>query len=174
MLIVEDGTGVANAQSYVQATDVRAFAAARGIPVPSDTTEGTAEIEAKLISAMDYLETNICYQGIKTDSDQELSWPRKNVVIEGSSYPDNRIPKNLRLAQIRLAIEALNGAELLPTLSGRAEDYVVKEKVGPIETEFADPSGFSGLATFTAVDALLKPLLGNECSSGFSFKVTRG
>lgn len=174
MLIVEDGTGVIGAQSYVQASDVRQYASARGIPVPSDTTEGNLQIEQKLITAIDYLESDICYQGSKTEADQELSWPRSGVVIEGADYPDNRIPKNLRLAQIRLSIEALNGVDLMPTISGNAEDYIVKEEVGPIKTEYADPTKFSGLATFTAIDALLKPLLGSKCASGFSFAVYRG
>lgn len=175
MLIIEDGTGKSDAQSYVDVAGFRAFTAARGIPVPSDDAQGNAKIEQSLISAVDYLEITQCWQGQRTKAEQALSWPRKGVVINGASFPDNAIPANLKTAQIRLALEVLNGVDLMPTISGNAADYVIKEKVGPIETEYANPTEFSGQATFTAVDALLAPLLGTACKNAFgSFGVFRG
>ena len=174
MLIIEDGTGKPDAQSYVDVAGFRAFAAARGIPVPSDDTEGNAKVEQSLIAAIDYLETMVCFQGRKTKAEQALSWPRKGVYIDDELYPDNVIPADIKTAQMRLTVESINGIDLMPTISGNAADFVVKEKVGPIETEYADPTKFSGRATFTAVDALLAKWLGDKCRQGVSFKVYRG
>lgn len=173
MLIIEDGTGKTDAQSYASADDVRAFAAARGLSVPSNDPAGTTQIENALVAAVDYLETQVCYQGKKTSSLQALEWPRKGVYFDDEAYPDNAIPRNLKTAQIRLAFEVLSGRDLMPTISGTAEDFVVKEKVGPIETEYADPTKFSGMATFTAVDSLLAPLLGDKCRHSGFFQVYR-
>ena len=173
MLIIEDGTGKVDSQSYASADDVRAFATARGLPVPSSDDAGNTEIENVLVVAVDYLETQVCYQGKKTSSLQALEWPRKGVYFDDEAYPDNAIPRSLKTAQIRLVFEVLRGVDLMPTISGTAADFVVKEKVGPIETEYADPSKFDGKATFTAVDALLAPLLGDKCRHSGFFQVYR-
>lgn len=174
MLIIEDGTGKVDAQSYVTVDEVRAFAVARGLSVPSSDDAGNAQIETALVQAADYLETNLCYQGKKASSLQALQWPRSGVYFDDECYSKTAIPANLKTAQIRLALEVLKGIDLMPTISGTASDFVVKEKIGPIETEYANPSNYDGRATFTAVDALLASLLGLECRHSGSFTVYRG
>jgi len=159
-LIIEDGTGVVDANSYVSTEEYKTYAIARGIAVPSDD-----EIDAALIKAMDYLEIKPCFAGYKIDDEQSLAFPRD--AFTG-------IPKNLKIAQIRLAIAVIEGIELLPNISGNSIDYVIREKVGPIETEYASGSQFSGQATFVAVDALLAALIGDNCGNPFTFSVFRG
>src|SRR5690242_3202764 len=97
-LIIEDGTGVPNANSYVNVADLRAFAAARGISVPSADSEGDAAIEVALINAMDYLQYVPCYKGAQSDSEQALEWPRTGVYMNGSLYNSAAIPKQLKEA----------------------------------------------------------------------------
>lgn len=172
MLIIEDGSGKVDANSYVSVDELRVFASARGLPLPSNDEDGDKQIEQKLILAADYLESEIQYAGDKYSDAQALSWPRRYAYISDKLFPYNAIPKNLKLAQMRLALAALEGVELQPVLSGNAEDYVTEEKVGPIETKYADPTKFSGRATFTAVDALLAPLLGSGTGFG-TFTVVR-
>jgi len=159
-LIIEDGTGVVDANSYVTTDEFKTYALARGITVPSD-----AEIDVALLKAIDYLEIKPCYAGYKINEEQSLAFPRD--AFTG-------IPKNLKIAQIRLAIAVLEGVDLLPIISGNSSDYVIREKVGPIETEYASGSQFSGQATFIAVDALLAALIGDNCGNPFTFSVFRG
>jgi hypothetical protein len=176
-LIVEDGTGMDTAQSAVSAAQLRAWAELRGITVPSNDPAGDTLIEQALVDAMDYLQVDICYRGELVNENQGIPFPRKCFVYEnGSTLGDSVVPNNFKTAQIRLALEVLKGTVLMPTLSGNASDYVIKDKVGPIETEYADPTKFSGKPTFTAVEALLASLIGGDCcpAVGFTFGVYRG
>ena len=52
-LIVETGSIVSGANTYVDLADVRAFASARGITVSTDDTT----LEQQIIKAMDYVES---------------------------------------------------------------------------------------------------------------------
>lgn len=162
-LVVEDGTGIVGANTYVSNAEFRAYALAREISVPSDDAPGNATLDSKLILAMDYLETIPKFEGEPLYESQTLAFPRD--AFEG-------IPKNLKLAQIQLTLAALAGIELIPNVSGKYSDYVIKEKVGPIETTYADPTKFGGATIFTAVDALLEGLLADSFS-GISFQVYR-
>lgn len=171
-LILEDGTGITDATSYVSVTAARDYAAARGVELSDDD----AEVEALLIKAMDYLEAQrALYQGRKTyPGVQALQWPRTGVVLDCHyELPDNVIPQELKNAQSQLCIELFNGIELLPSSDGR---YVKREKVDVIETEFMTPgdlgAGVSQSPSSTAVDALLQPLF-NACGGGYSLRTVR-
>ena len=172
-LIIEDGTGKADAQSVATAEELRGYALLRGISVPSNDAEGTAKIEAALLDAMDYLSIKPCFQGEPFLATQSLPFPRKNVYIRDVKQIDAFMPAAFKTAQIRLALAVLSGVVLMPNISGRSADYVVKEKVGPLEVEYANPTQFNGTTTFTAVDLLLAPLLGGECCETGFLKVFR-
>lgn len=168
-LVIEDGTGKADATSYVTIVEAEAYATARGV-----TLVGT---EAKLVQAMDYLEAQRArYQGEKTwpvavvdppHAAQALQWPRTGVVIDCSvEWPDNAIPVELKRAQMQYAIELQNGFNPMAGTDGRV---VKKTKVDVLEKEFfsATDLGLSGgpVVSVPAVDALLAPLF-NACGAG--------
>lgn len=161
-LIVEDGTGILNSQTYATAVELKAYASLRNISLPSSDIK---IIEGALVRAMDYLETKVCYKGNQVDLAQSLLWPREYVYINDVLFAEDAIPKNLKTAQILLAIESLNGVDLMPTVS--ASDFVIKEKVGPLEIEYADPSKVGISKQFIAVDALLESLIGEQCLGNF-------
>lgn len=168
-IVVEDGSGVANANSYQTVAAARAYAAQRGITLDvSDDVVG-----AQLINATDYLESLECeYQGRKTDCEQSLAWPRTGVVLCCEDFATDAIPKQLVAAQATLVIAQHSGVNLFPNIG--PADYVVREKVGPIETEYADPTKAGITTRITGVDALLAPLFGS-CgdTSGFALKTVR-
>jgi len=166
-LVIEDGSLVANANSYVSVADARAYAEARASNFPTNDAEG----EAALIVAMDYLESlRGEYQGSKVSPGvQSLQWPRTGVVIDGWDVPYTFIPSELKFAQIQLAIESANGTDLMPTGDGRE---VIREKIDVLETEWAPGSGGAAQPIFAKVQAFLAPLLN---SGGLGrMKVTRG
>lgn len=171
-IIVEDGSNVANANSYLSVPQVTEYAGNRGVDL-SDSSED--EIAALLIKGMDYLEAKECeFQGYRTYDDQALSWPRTGVVLNCKEYPGDSIPAQLKgaLAQLVMAQEA--GIDIAPNVS--SDDYIVGAKVGPLSVTLADPSkiGSGDLSpTMTAVDALLKPLFGTCESSSFSLRTVR-
>lgn len=166
-LIVEDGSIVANADSYIDLAYARAYATARGVTLPADD----AEAEALAYKAMDYLEGKRAeYQGDKTDPlNQELQWPRTGVKIDCTEVASDFIPKELKQAQARLMIEANAGVEIQPTRSG---GFIVEDTTGPLTTKYSEKIGVGVEPTISAVDALLVPLF-SSCGQRFALKTLR-
>src|SRR5690349_12886017 len=133
-IIVEDGSGVENANSYVSVETARLYATNRGVTLPASDDE----VAAWLIKATDYLESFACkYQGHKTDCTYPLQWPRTGVVICCVDFPSDAIPKALKDAQCAAVIAQSEGLVLQPNIT--AQDYVTEETVGPITTKYANP-----------------------------------
>jgi hypothetical protein len=163
-LVIENGTNVANANSYTTLAEIRAYALARGVTLPA--VDATLEIAA--IKAMDYLESiRAQYQGLKTYSTQALQWPRTGVWIDNVEFPSTSIPKLLKDAQCQLCIELNNGIDIMPTSTGYG---IKREKVDLIETEYDVNIGTS-ISYMRAVVALLDPLL--KVFKGFSLSALR-
>ena len=169
-IIVEDGSGVNNANSYVTSEYFTAFAAARGAALPSDSDA----LAVLLIRATDYLETFAYeYIGSRFSTTQGLSWPR----IEAYSgltlvCGQNEIPNALKMAQCQCGIGIFNGFDPMANVS--AEDYVIERTIGPITTKFANPVEVGISAKLSAVDSLLAPLLNSFSTAGkFSLKTVR-
>lgn len=172
-LTVEDGSIVADANTYVNVADAKTYASYRGVDFGTDD-DATA---VKLIQAMDYLlQYADDWKGAVVSADQALAWPRQNVELDGPSGPyyfaTDDIPQNLIDAQVQLAMAVQAGVELMPT--GVPGVSIKKEKIGPIETEYATPKemGATAWATLSlpVVDALLAPLF--EADS-FSLRTVR-
>lgn len=168
-IIVEDGTDVANANSYETLANARLYALNRGVVLSSDDDI----LASQMINAFDWLEAKGCkYQGIPTNYNQSSQWPRTGVFLNGYEIADDVIPKQLKSAQIQLTMALSSGVEISPIVE--AGEYVVEEKVGPLTTKYADPTkiGLGDLSPqMTAVEGLLAPLFG---TCGQSFPRLRG
>lgn len=152
-LTIEDGTGVEGADSFATVAEAQAFATARGLTLP----ETDAEIEPLLVKAADFLlGMEDRFQGTRSKQDQRLPFPRYAVVLPGGwELGSSAIPAAIKEAQIRLAIDA-NSTDLRPNGTGQE---VVREKVGPLETEY-NPTGAGTVSpSFHAAMDLLSPLL---------------
>lgn len=166
-LIVEDGTGLENANSYVDIAEAQTIADSRGISLNTDETL----LSQELLQAADRLNTyERQFSGARLDVDQGLSYPRTDSYRLGSKYPSDRIPKELKLAQVTMAGILNAGGELWSV------DYagVKREKIGPLEMEYADNAADSvGNPELPQIDAILQPLLSFSGMSPFNFRVTR-
>ncbi len=168
-ITIEDGSNVANANSFVTIAEVRAYAAERGVTL-SVTDD---DVAIQLIKSKDYLESfAMRYQGEMSNEGQSLQWPRTDVYLYGSetAFPSNLIPKELKAAQKATVVALAQGVDIMPNYS--ASDFVTREKVGPIETEYADPTKVGIVPTLTAVDSLLAPLFGST-ATGFALRTMR-
>lgn len=168
-IIVEDGTGKEDANSYVSVSELISYASNRGVELSDSDSTATL-----LIKASDYLESKN-YKGEKSYLLQALSWPRKNAYIDSNSespFPDNLIPKQIKIAQMQLALIVESGVDLMPTLNN--SEIIIRDKVGPLETEYANPLqyGASLYPEMPQIDSLLAPLV----SSGGAalFRTVRG
>jgi hypothetical protein len=167
-LIIEDGSNVENANSYVSAADARTFATLRGIELSADDSV----VEAQLILAMDYIEAlRDDFKGFKTNERlngseyeevaQSLQWPRCNVYIDDVLFDEHSIPAELKNAQSQLVIEQFNGIDIRPSNCGK---FIIDERVGPLVTKYSEKNGTDVSLNLTAVEDFLNPLL-NERSS---------
>ncbi len=165
-LIVEDGSIVANANSYASIATLRAFADQRGRDLPDDDDQ----LARMCIVAMDYLEgMEYLFKGRRVSALQVLSWPRTGVKINCQLQAETLIPKALVNALCQLTIEAnsLDG-----TLSPTQTDYAIKQEViGPMSTTYAVDTINGSKAfkpVYPIVDTFLRPLL--NLSGGSTYR----
>lgn len=160
-LIIEDGTIVALANSYVTLTEARDFALARGVTLSAVD----ATLEPLVIKAMDFLESlRNTYQGTKVSKAQRLQWPRVDVTVDGFDVDETEIPTVLKDAQCQLIMDVTAGLDLLPNTDGRE---VIKEKIDVLETEYAPSANGTPSPIFTKAMALLECLLDTGASGVF-------
>lgn len=166
-LVKETGAGVPGANTYADAADLAAFAAARGITIPADA----AAQEILLTKAMDFLETlDPRYQGYRSFVGQSLSWPRYPVYLEDSWIDNNIIPPALVKAQCVIAVAAQT-VDLFPNASGVAR-LKTHTTVGPITIEYSSQDAEKNLRPIiTQANALLNILFGLD--GGATLRVVR-
>lgn len=150
-LVVETGAGLANAESYISIAD----ADARHTALGNTAWTGTDAVkESALRKGAEYLEQRYSsrWRGTRLLRDQALSWPRYGAIVHGWDVDSNVVPAAVANANADLALKALS-----ETLNADLERGIVREKVGPLETEY---DAFSSQAKrFVAVDGMLAPYL---------------
>lgn len=152
-LIVEDGTGKTDSESYCSVEDADKYFADRGIEEWEDLD--ITQKEQALRKATDYIELRFGsrFTGCKNSETQSLSFPR---------YGKEEVPRNLIRACAEYALRASKAA-LVTDPEKTATGLPVKskvEKLGPMEerTEYDTLRGVVFNA-FPAADTLLKSLL---------------
>lgn len=149
-LIVEDGTGLADAESYLSLPAADAYHLAFGNTAWNSATD--AAKEAALRRATQYLDSHYQFSGEPLTTTQALSWPRVLPDLPGPrwAWPVKRVQDSCA----ELALRALSGA--LTADQGSAQ--VKSEEVGPIKTEYFQ-SAQDGQTSYVLVDDLLRGLL---------------
>ena len=127
-IIVEDGTIVANANSYVSEADLSTYASDRGVTL-------TESMDVLIIKAMDYVDT-LYFAGDKYLEEQALQWPRGELFIYGFEVDYNEIPQLLIDGLCEVAIGIDDGNNPLEP----EERKTLMEKVGDIQVEYSEGS----------------------------------
>ena len=168
MLIVEDGTIVSGADSYVSLVDARALAAKYNLALPADDTEA----EAALRNGSVYVglqEPFMC--GSRVSPLQELSFPRQGVTLYGYDVASNTIPAQVIRAQVIAAVEYGNGTCVRASTDGRATSMERVE--GAVTVQYFNNGATGANTVITAAIDALRPLLCG-LNNGSSFNVYRG
>lgn len=162
-LIIENGSIVTGANSYVTVAEFEAYATARGVTL-------TADSEQLLIKSMDYLE-GLDFIGTKQTEDQPLQFPRDDVYIDGYWLIPTTIPNELKNGQYTTALSIDAGNDPLTAI----ERATKKEKLDVMEVEYKDNSSSRPItvAISTALRKLLKSGAGGA-GGGSYFGVNRG
>ncbi len=151
MLIIEDGTGKEDSNSYVTAAELVTFAALRGVTIPDTAPEQ----EVLLIKGVDYVESfGSRLSGTKNTGTQAMQWPRTGATADGYAVTSTDIPAQLKKAQLQAALESVT-TSLLGTSANPTG--IKKEKVDIIETEYFE-RGASIDPEYPAIMAHLKLL----------------
>jgi len=170
-LIVEDGSGLAAAESYISEVEADAYHEKRG----NTAWDTVTDKEAVLRKATDYMLQNyrMSWKGVRMNGVQALDWPRGYVYRESflngasSSFPylvpDNIVPVEVKNACAELALRAAT-ADLNPDLS----KDIVSQTVGPISTTYAANSPQQ--KRYRGIDMMLRPYL---TSNGVNIPVGR-
>jgi len=130
-LVVEDGTGLADAESYISvaAADARHAAFGNSAWTGNDATKETALRRATAYMEQAYRDR---WAGFRHTVEHALSWPRNSVVVDEFVVVDSDVvPADIANACADLALKALS-SDLNADLSQR----VIRKKIGPIEKEF--------------------------------------
>lgn len=153
-LIVEDGSGKPDSESYISVADATTYHANRGNTAWAALT--TPEMEQSLRKGTQYMVQ--AYRDrwtgyrVNVNPMQALDWPRYGVEVDGFPVHFDIVPTDVANACAELALKA-SSAELAPDLT----QGVIMEKVGPIETQYN--RGTPQFTRYRAIEMALGPYL---------------
>lgn len=174
-LIVEDGSVVPNAESYVSVDEADSYHDSRG--TVSWSTMTVTEKERALRRATDFMKGRYRsrWKGGRVHPFQALDWPRQGVVTDdmGSAMPpyyafivDYRIvPLEVKQVCAELALRAAAG----PLIEDRTQK-LKEETIGPIKTIYDQNA--TDMIQYTQVDEMIKIYLGRG-GNGAIYKLAR-
>ena len=144
--IVENGTGLTNATSYVSVAEYKQYYENRGIDY-SATAE--ADIQVKLNVATEYIDNNYNFIGKIANDDQALSFPRVGLSKNGYAIDSDVIPQDLKDAVCYIADKVKNGN------IEQVDDGVKSESFGPVSKTYSE----TGQRKFPILNKYLKPYI---------------
>lgn len=104
-LIIEDGSGVPGANSYVTVDEAKDYYDLRGLTYP----EEEKDFEQFLVRGADWL-NGLPFHGNKLYQGNSMAWPRKNAFVDGALIPEDIIPQQIKSAQIEFSHMLYSGA----------------------------------------------------------------
>jgi hypothetical protein len=158
-LIVENGTGLIDANSYITVAYADTYHSNRGNAAWATLT--TTVKEQLLIKSTDYIEQvyRLRWLGYRHTEEQALSYPRDEVprrdftfLNQFSFYPNDVVPNEIKNACAELALKA-NDEALAPDI----ERIAKREKVGVLEVEYDVYS--PAYVIYRAIDNIVAPFL---------------
>ncbi|POA52126.1 MULTISPECIES: DnaT-like ssDNA-binding protein [unclassified Pseudomonas] len=136
-LIIEDGTGKPDAESYASAEDLAMYAVKFGVTIPAEVPAQEALLRRAAL-AMD----GMTWKGRKTSSEQALVWPRREVLLDQEIKPSNYLPARIQYGQMALAAE-IHQDDIDPV--DQRQGAVIRERVeGAVDVEYAPISNSNG------------------------------
>ena len=154
-MIVEDGTGLPNADSYVSVEFADSYFSARG--VSGWESLSTEQKEQSLICATDFIDSIYQWYGKKATSEQALRFPRVNLVdYEGQTIEG--IPTCLKQAVCDASMLKANGTELFQTKNENGD--VVSETITTLSFTYSKSDKSEKTTQTTLYDSINTKLRG--------------
>lgn len=160
VLVVEDGTGLSTANTYLSEADADAY---HTLYTGSTDWSGalTAAKERALVLATQHLDAKYHgrWLGQRANDTQALDWPRSNAEdSDGYAIDDESLPQKLKNACAELALRVVLGDSLFAPLTDPGQVVAESITVGPISESktYAGPKPQD--YQYPQVDALLRGL----------------
>jgi len=162
-LIVEDGTGLANAESYISVVDCDALLIQWGRSSAAWLALTDAEKEGLLRNSTMFIDSEYAgrWSGCVVNNTQSLSWPRLNAYkANGQSIPSDEVPSEVLRAASFIAVESIDGGVYANEDNGAR---IASESVGLGSGALSESKSYIGGkdASYSSksADLVLKPLL---------------
>lgn len=148
-LVVEDGSGKADAEANNSVAEYKAFAAKRGWTTIAARSD--ADCEADLREAFQYINTIRRYKGLELVDGQAGAFPRSGLT-NWSGRTVTGLPPKVKQAECELAYRVSLGETLYEDLDRGGK--ITSESVGPISVSYAYDAPIG--KTFRSAMALLQ------------------
>jgi hypothetical protein len=173
-IVVEDGTGLPNAQVMTSVAEANAYFAARGEPQPV-----VATMEAALGRGWQYIENAYRgrWKGRNVYELQTLAWPRRGVIDEeGFEIQPNIVPKLVKSANAHAALLRIQGIDLEASASATTTLTRETNKVGDVSSEKQYATAASQRNSgFLVIDSYLSGLVISKPGADFGMvRLIRG
>lgn len=163
--VVEDGTGKADATSYVSIADADAYFTDRGTPA-AWTAADTTEKEQALVKGTQWLDAHYRWNGDIASTTQALGWPRLYAEDRWErTIDDDVVPQAVKDACCEAAVRSM-AADLEADETQKVSE---EEVVGAVRVKYEDgaPAG----TRYPLIDQILRGL---ATSSDYQLEVVRG
>ena len=157
-LVVEDGTGLPNANSYCDLDFAIEYCTMKGYTDWLKLSD--SEQKVFIIRGTEFVDNFYNWKGIRHKQSQSMSFPRDEI-YDDDKYPVNGIPERLKKACIEAAF--LNSSSGTSTLFSTKDENggIKKQKVDTLEVEYFgnQKSGDSSSVDYTTIYDVLNKLL---------------
>jgi hypothetical protein len=160
-LVVENGTGLSTAESYVSADDADTYLVARGAPA---TWEAASDVKRQqaLRVATEWLDARMMYRwlGQVVSASQALAWPRAGVYDINDVYvASDAVPTAVERATAEAAAAFIEDASSLQPGNADAGDVEVETvKLGSVTHTRELRSSSGAPQVIATVDSILRKL----------------
>lgn len=161
-LIVENGSGLADAESYVSVADTDTYHTKHGDPA-AWSGSSTANKESALRIATQYLDARYGgrWHGTRINETMALDWPRYGVIDrDGFTVSSSAVPARLEDATAYIALKVREGDTLVPDVDAAGNVTSESKQLGPLSKSVTYAGQKATAPHYPFVDMLLSDLIG--------------
>ena len=164
-LVIEDGAGTADANSYISLAYADNYAVNRNYSDWLSLNEYAKK--TAIIKAMDYVDNIFTWRGRKMSKNQALNFPRLDIVDDDGFDWSGEIPEALKKAICEAAFTVRKQVSLYVTkdINGKLKKDRKKADVAEIEKEYFDNVKIDYTTAYEELDTLLSGLIIQKGSS---------
>lgn len=172
-MIVEDGTGLTNSNSYASLSEAEDYLTIKGAFGESWFELGSSEQEFYLQWSSRLLDQRANFVGSKYVQESALRWPRQGAVDrDGISLPYDEIPVRIKDATIEIAYHLLSkGLDPSGQPTTDSSGKIKKIKADVVEIEYESVKAVSEVAMYFpfGINQLLSPIGSIPSGNGSRF-----